>query len=194
MRVDEFKSLSKRSNKCRSAVIHSLAFKAGGSCRIHEIDDDVFDQDIAVNARGVWLGIKYAAAQMLRQPTNPCGDRGWIITISSVMATVALPGTSSYCGSKAVGPSLTRAAALDFASDGIHVNCILPGWADTAMLDPMKAQGNGEAKKAWIRGLHPWGRMAAPQDVAAMALFLAGPGAAFCTGQAFVVDGGYTTV
>ncbi len=178
-----------------SAVIKSTAFQNGTKCRPHEIEAEVLDTDYAVNVRGTFLGIKHAAAQFLKQEPHVSGDRGWIINICSVVGLVALPGTASYCMSKGAVLQLTKAVALDYAKDKIHVNCINPGWIETAMLEPMMAQNGGdqaEAKTNWIRGLHPWGRMAVPEDIASMAVFLAGPGASFCTGGAFVVDGGYT--
>jgi NAD(P)-dependent dehydrogenase (short-subunit alcohol dehydrogenase family) len=183
-------------NAVISAMINLTSYQKGGFCRLHEIDGKVFDQDMAINARGVWLGVKYAAAQFLEQSPHPSGDRGWIVNICSVMGLVASHGTASYCASKGAVLKLTKATALDYANDRIRVNCITPGYVDTVILEPIMAKsmgGQAEAQTARIRGLHPWGRMALPEDVARMAVFLTGSGASFCIGQAFVVDGGYTT-
>ncbi|KAI1610687.1 gluconate 5-dehydrogenase [Exophiala viscosa] len=166
-----------------SAVTKSASFQDGGRCRSHEVEDEVFDKDMAVNARGVWLGVKYAAAQYLEQSPRASGDRGWIINICTAMGLVASAATASYCASKGAVLQLTKATALDHANDRIHIIRIDPGYIDTAMLEPMEAK----AAEVRIRGLHPWGRMALPEDVAGMAVFLTGPG------TSFVVDGGYTT-
>ncbi|KAK5313531.1 hypothetical protein LTR93_010835 [Exophiala xenobiotica] len=180
-----------------SAIIKSASFQAGGLCRPHEVEDEVFDKDMAVNVRGVWLGTKHAAAQFLAQPAHSSSDRGWIINICSVSGLVATLAAASYTASKGAVLQLTKATALDYASEKIHVNCINPGWVDTAMLEPMRAKAGGdialvEAQMARLRALHPWGRLARPDDIAKMAVFLAGPGSSFCTGQAYVIDGGYT--
>lgn len=87
---------------------------------------------------------------------------------------------------------MTRACALEYARDRIHINCINPGFAETNILEPMRARMGQEAFSAQLHSIHPWGRLGYPEDIAKMAVFLAGPGASFCTGQPFVVDGGYT--
>lgn len=163
--------------------------------RTHEIEEAIFDKDMAINTKGVWLGMKHAVGQMLQQDPHASGDRGWIINLCSVMGLVALPGTGPYCASKGAVLQLTKVAALEYAEDKIHVNCINPGFVETSMLEPVKAKAGGAAADqvtAMIAGMHPWGRLALPDDISKMAVFLAGPGASFCTGQAFVVDGGYT--
>lgn len=86
---------------------------------------------------------------------------------------------------------LTKACALEYAKDHIHINCINPGFAETSLLEPMRIR-MGDAFHGMLNQLHPWGRLAVPEDIAKMAVFLAGPGASFCTGAPFVVDGGYT--
>lgn len=84
---------------------------------------------------------------------------------------------------------MTRSCALEYARDRIHINCINPGFAETSLLEGMR----GEAGYSeMLNQLHPWGRPAVPEDIAKMAVFLAGPGASFVTGAPFVVDGGYT--
>ena len=178
-----------------AAATRSKNYESGAIGRLHELEDDVLDKDFAVNVRGVWLGIKYAAIQMLKQPPHASGDRGWIINMCSVLSFVALPNTASYIATKGAALQLTKAAALDYANDRIHINGIAPGFVDTAILDPVLARGGeqqGEATRNRIDGLHPWGRMGKPQEIASMAVFLAGPGASFCTGQVYAVDGGYT--
>lgn len=175
---------------------------------LHLTDVSVFDKTMAVNARGVWLGIKYAVGQMLEQPPHPSGDRGWIINISSIYGLVAGPGASAYCSSKGAVTNMTRASALEYAKDKIHINSIHPGFAETSLLESMKRNLGNEAATEHVASLHPWGRLAWPEDIAKMAVFLAGEGASFCTGSRkcflrfnmtgadrsteFVVDGGYT--
>ena len=178
------------------SVLKTAMYRNGGLCRLHEVEDEVFDKDMAINARGVWLGTKYACAQMLSQTPHASGDRGWIINMSSVSGLVGSYGIAPYCASKGACLLLTKAAALDYANDRIHVNCIAPGFVDTPLINPiMSAVGPAqvEAHTTKMGNLHPWGRLARPEEIARMAVFLAGPGASFCTGQAFVVDGGMTT-
>lgn len=160
---------------------------------MHETDPETLDRSWAINGRGVWLGSKYAAAQMLTQPPHqPSGDRGWIINLCSIMGLVGMSGASSYCATKGAVLLMTRAIALEYAKDRIHVNCINPGFTETPLLEPMKKAAGVEAFDAMLQQLHPWGRLGLPSDIAKMAVFLAGDGASWVTGQAFVVDGGYT--
>lgn len=86
---------------------------------------------------------------------------------------------------------MTKSTALEYAADRIHINCINPGFAETGLLEPMMARMGDEAAHAFLKGLHPWGRLGLPDDIAKMAVFLAGPGASFITGAPFIVDGGY---
>jgi len=106
-----------------STVFRSQSFLAGHSCRLHEIGDDILEKDLAVNVRGVALGIKHAAAQFLRQETHSSGDRGWIINTCSVNGLVGSPDSAAYCASKGAVLMLTKATALDYACDRIHINC-----------------------------------------------------------------------
>lgn len=161
--------------------------------RIHETPESVWDADLAVNAKGVWLATKYAIAQMLAQPPHAAtGDRGWIINISSITGLVGYPGTSSYTASKGAVLQMTKAVAIEYAKDRIHVNSIHPGFTDTSLLDPLKALHGADAAQDMLAKLHPWGRMGKVSDVAKVAVFLAGDGASWCTGAPFIVDGGYT--
>lgn len=86
---------------------------------------------------------------------------------------------------------MTRVGALEYANDRIHINCINPGFAETSLLEETRGRMGDQFHTA-LHSLHPWGRLALPEDIANMAVFLAGPGAAFITGQPFFVDGGYT--
>ncbi|KEF52373.1 uncharacterized protein A1O9_11614 [Exophiala aquamarina CBS 119918] len=178
-----------------SSVFRSKSFLEGQPCRAHEMDDEVLEKDLAVNVRGVFLGIKHAAAQFLKQSPHSSGDRGWIVNTCSVNGLVGSPDSASYCASKGAVLMLTRATALDYAKDRIHINCVVPCWVQTAMLEPVMGQDSSHADSQTekIGGMPPWGRMAQPEEIAKMYVFLGGPGSSFCTGQAFVVDGGYTT-
>lgn len=82
---------------------------------------------MAINARSVFFGCKYAAAQMLEQEPHSSGDRGWIINIASIAALIGLPSAVSYSASKGSVTSMTRTISLEYAADRIHVNAICPG-------------------------------------------------------------------
>lgn len=193
-------------------------YAQGESCRIHETDEAVFDKDMAVNAKGVWLGMKFACRQMLAQEPHVSGDRGWIVNIASILSVVGASGSTSYCASKgkslvpahsaqrpisnsyfsSSSPSpgavlqMTKAVALEYARDRIHCASIAPGFVETSLLEPMMKRQGVDSFTSALSALHPWGRLAQPSDVAGMAVFLAGPGASFITGGQFLVDGGYT--
>jgi NAD(P)-dependent dehydrogenase (short-subunit alcohol dehydrogenase family) len=173
--------------------------------RVHEQPEEWFDKTFAVNAKGVWLGCKYATKQMLAQEplkgsgglsTDQLGeDRGWIINMCSIAGLVGFVGSTSYCGSKGAVLQMTKSIALDYAKDRIHVNCISPGFTETAMLESIKskdADGLGQSTTAVLSSMHPWGRLGRAEDIAKAAVYLAGEGASWVTGHCLVVDGGYT--
>jgi hypothetical protein len=79
---------------------------------------------MAVNGKGVWMGMKFGISQMLRQqPHAPSGDRGWIINISSIAGLIGLVGTSAYSATKGAVLQMTKAGAVEYAKDRIHINC-----------------------------------------------------------------------
>lgn len=94
---------------------------------IHETPDSTFDATMSVNSRGVFLGSKYAAKQMINQDPFASGDRGWIINIASAAGLVGLIGAVSYSASKGSVVQMTKTAALDLAPWRVHCNAICPG-------------------------------------------------------------------
>ena len=104
-----------------------IALEARELRPIHETPDSTFDTTMSVNSRGVFLGCKYAAQQMITQNPYPSGDRGWIINIASVAGLVGLGGSVSYTASKGSVVQITRTVALDLAPWRIHCNVLCPG-------------------------------------------------------------------
>ncbi|KAK5452137.1 hypothetical protein LTS15_007201 [Exophiala xenobiotica] len=128
-------------------------------------------------------------------PTSSEIHRGWIINTASILSSVGLPGSTTYCLSKGAVLQLTRSTALEYSHDGIHINAIQPGFVDTHILESMYQHGGGVGGAAVVdqhlKSLHPWGRTGRPEEIARMAVFLAGEGASWITGTGMVVDGGY---
>ena len=104
-----------------------IGLEARSFVPIHETSDSTFDTTMSVNSRGVFLGCKYAARQMITQDPYPSGDRGWIINIASVAGLVGLVGAVSYSASKGSVVQMTRTVALDLAPWRIHCNVLCPG-------------------------------------------------------------------
>lgn len=144
--------------------------------RMKEAD---FDAVMAVNLKGAFLMAKAAAKLMLK------ARAGRIINISSVVGQAGQAGQANYSASKAGLIGLTKSLAREFAPRQVQVNAIAPGFIRTRMTDGLK----DEAREK-ICGLIPLGRMGEPAEVAQAALFLAGGGSAYITGQVLAVNGG----
>jgi 3-oxoacyl-[acyl-carrier protein] reductase len=138
-----------------------------------------FDRLIGVNLRGAFLVGREALRLMTRQ------GGGRVINITSELAYLGRANCSLYCASKGGILAMTRSWAREFAPD-ILVNAIAPGPTDTAMLGPGSTAPETLAKETEI----PLGRIGRPEEIAAAAVFLAGPGATFMTGQCISPNGG----
>jgi len=138
-----------------------------------------FDAVIAVNLKGSFLVGREALRHMVKQRS------GRVINIASELAYLGRANTSIYCASKGGIISMTRSWAREFAPD-ILVNAIAPGPTDTAMLEADSTAPETLAKETDI----PLGRIAQPEEIAGAAVFLAGPGATFITGQCISPNGG----
>ena len=138
------------------------------------------------NIKGTFITSKYALPHLRK-------TKGCIVNLSSYVGLVGFQGASAYAASKAAIVNFTRSAALDYASEGIRVNCVCPGSVETDMIEQAFVQyGNvEEARKLW-NSKHPMGRIAKPDEIAKTILFLAGDDAGFITGAAIPVDGGIT--
>ena len=143
---------------------------------------DVWQETIAVNLTGAWLGCQAAAKQMVAQ-----GDPGRIINVSSVHEDLAMPTNSPYCATKGGVRMLMRTLAVELAPHDITVNNIAPGAIETPMDAPLE-QDPDEMKK--LLSEIPLGRMGKPEEVANLALFLASDDSSYVTGSTLFVDGG----
>jgi NAD(P)-dependent dehydrogenase (short-subunit alcohol dehydrogenase family) len=149
-----------------------------------EYPDERWHQVMAINLTGVWLCMKYEIAQMLTQ------GGGTIVNTASGAGLVGLPGNCAYVASKHGVVGLTKTAALEYAQQGIRVNCVCPGYIQT----PMTAQGmNDSEQMARIIAREPIGRVGQPEEVAEAVVWLCSDAASFVTGHAMSVDGGYVT-
>jgi NAD(P)-dependent dehydrogenase (short-subunit alcohol dehydrogenase family) len=152
--------------------------------RLHECPDELWERVIAVNLRGVFLSMKHELAQMLT------ARAGVIVNIASIAGVAGIPELGAYAASKHGVLGLTKTAALEYAADGIRVNAVCPGYIRTPMTGVL--DDYDPAVEARLGPLHPVGRMGTPAEVASMVAYLCSAAAAFVTGAALLVDGGYT--
>jgi len=149
---------------------------SGGRPGTDDFDEDRFDRVMAVNAKGIWLGLKYQIPEMLR------GGGGAIVNMASIAGLTGV-GALSYTASKHAVIGMTKAAATRYAGQNIRINAVCPGAVDTPML--ARATAGGAPGPPGTSG-----PLAAPADIAAAVLFLCSDETRFITGHPLVVDGG----
>jgi 2-keto-3-deoxy-L-fuconate dehydrogenase len=150
-----------------------------------------WERVMSVNAGGVFLCAREGVRQMLAQ--SPVG--GVIINMSSVAATIAIDRRLPYSASKGAVLALTRSIAIDFVTQGIRCNAICPGTVHTPFVESYLARhfaGHEDEVRQQLHARQPIGRMGRPDEIAYAALYLASDEAAFVTGSALVIDGGWT--
>lgn len=156
-----------------------FALESRAPARIWDSDIELFHKTQSVNVNGVFYGVKYASAQMIKQDPLPSGDRGWILNAASIYGLVGVEEAAAYCTSKGAVANLTRAAALDCAPHRIHVNAVNPGYVATHMTDAVLAD---EQMKQGIASLHPFRGLGRPEDIAKVYVFLASDDAGWISG------------
>lgn len=153
----------------------------GANARLQNVEVADIRRVLDVNTVGVFVGMK-AALHVMR----PVG-RGVIINTASVAGLTAWAYAGAYGASKAAVVQLTKVAAVEYARDGVRVNCVCPGTFPTAI----HAELPPEALEKMAQR-HPLGRLGTPEEVAGAYVYLAGSDATWTTGSAVVVDGGYS--
>jgi NAD(P)-dependent dehydrogenase (short-subunit alcohol dehydrogenase family) len=140
-----------------------------------------WDKVIAINLSGVFYGMRYQIPAML------ASGGGSIVNMASILGKVGTKGSPAYTAAKHGVIGLTEASAIEYASQGIRVNAIGPGY----ILTPMLTNNLDDATLKAVAGLHPIGRLGKPEEVAELSLWLNSDKASFVTGAYYNVDGGY---
>jgi NAD(P)-dependent dehydrogenase (short-subunit alcohol dehydrogenase family) len=144
-----------------------------------------FHQVFDINVLGVLLTMKYCIPLLLSS------GGGAIVNNASVAGMVGMPGVAVYVASKHAVLGLTRSTALEYATQGIRVNCVSPAAIETEMYERF-VTASGEGAREYMKSIHPVGRIGTAQEVADAVLFLCSAKSSFLTGVNLPVDGGFT--
>jgi NAD(P)-dependent dehydrogenase (short-subunit alcohol dehydrogenase family) len=144
-----------------------------------------WERFFALDLRACWLCSKHVLPHLRRQ------RRGVIVNVASIHARLTVKGMFPYAAAKSGIVGLTRSLALDYGSQGIRVVAVSPGWTRTRLVEEALAQQpDPQAARAQAQAIHPLGRIAEPDEIAAVVAFAASEDASFITGVAIPVDGG----
>ncbi|MFB4273752.1 MULTISPECIES: SDR family NAD(P)-dependent oxidoreductase [unclassified Nonomuraea] len=152
---------------------------------VTDIDGDAWQADLALNLSSVFFGLKHQI------PALRAAGGGAIVNNASVLGVTGAAGMASYSAAKHGVVGLTRSAALDVATAGVRINALVTGGVDT----PLTRANLGPTPEESLRAaaaMHPLGRIARPEEIAAFAAFLLSDEAGFITGAALAIDGGMT--
>jgi len=170
-------------------VLFNNAGIVGPIKNVVDIREDEWNELMNINVKGVFFGLKHAIPVMIKQ------RKGSIINTASECGIVGFPKYSAYCASKAAVILLTKAAALEYAHYGIRINCICPGATLTRMLEYEALTFNYKEPEKFYKMVSeniPLGRIAKPEEIANVVLFLASDESSYITGATISVDGGTT--
>ncbi|PPQ36303.1 glucose 1-dehydrogenase [Rhodopila globiformis] len=161
----------------------------GSVAPTHQYDEAMFDRVMAVNVKGVFLGLRHVLPVMLQQ------QRGAVVNTASVAGLVASPGMPAYVASKHAVIGLTKTAAGEVARAGVRVNAVCPGPIDTRMIHSLESMLNADDPASVgtrYQSNIPIGRYGTPEEVANLVIFLCSDLASNITGAHYVLDGGRT--
>lgn len=159
----------------------------GIAANVEDTSEEDFDRVISVSLKGTFLGMKYGI------PALRESGGGSVINMSSIAAFVGLNDRVAYSAAKGGILAMTRAAAIDHIPENVRVNCIAPGTVDTPWVERITSgYDDPEEARAKMRARQPHGRLVTPEEIAAMAAYLASDEAASVVGAAMIVDGGVT--
>jgi len=167
-------------------VLYNNAGIEGEAAYLSKMSEEAFDKVIAINLRGVFLGMKYTIPHMVK------AGGGSIVNQASIAGLIGIPGGAHYSAAKAGVIAMTRVAAVEYGRYNIRVNCICPGAIETPMA--VRIRKGAPPKEHAIKRISVLERMGKPEEIARMALFLASDEGSFATGAPFVVDGGWTII
>jgi NAD(P)-dependent dehydrogenase (short-subunit alcohol dehydrogenase family) len=170
----------------RFGGLHVVVNNAGvirRNVRLHEVEVERWDEQIALNLRGPFLVLRAALPVLLETE----GDRS-VVNVSSTLALKASPGVGPYSAAKGALISLTRSLAVEYGADGIRANAVLPAIVRTPLAHTDRP--DFETREAGFAAMYPLGRLGEPEDVAEAIRYLASPAAAWVSGTVMNVDGG----
>lgn len=175
----------------RIDVLHNNAGIEGMVAPTADYSEEAFDQVIAVNLRGVFLGLKYVLKVMAGQKS------GSIINTSSIGGLVGHPHFSAYCASKHAVSGMTKVAGAEYGAQGIRVNAICPGPIDTDMVANAAKKYNPDNPQEYrdlVTSMVPSAKIGKPEEVAGLVAFLASEEAPYINGATIAIDGAMTAI